>query len=342
VNRSRILGDSWYAREIGAEELEGVARGRLWERLLASGPGRGIALWWWGRRYPVIVCTLAGSGTRTLLALERVLGRRGRHLVLLEFIPVLGRKQRASWGRSSPQRRLAGELYWKYVAVPVLRRCLLGAHSLTRWERDRNAQSLQIDVERFHFIPFFGSGTASDEKLGRGRGVLASGRAACDWETVFSAAAGQHWALTAICSREELPRVQALNKTVGATLLCDVSREEHQAHVEAAAIYLLALREAEVSSGHVRLADAERAGTAVAASLVRGLEDYVEPERDVIAFTPEAPLAARAAVARLLADDSLRQQVASGARDRGRRWTRDLYLQEIARLVEDLLTRVEA
>jgi glycosyltransferase involved in cell wall biosynthesis len=121
--------------------------------------------------------------------------------------------------------------------------------------------------------------------------------------------------------------------------LSEISRDEHARLMREAAVYLLALREAEVSSGHVRLLDATVAGTAVAASAVRGLADYVNPDRTAVVFPPGDAAAARAAINRLLESPPLRRKLAEGAREAARGWTRDDYLRSIHQFVLDASVR---
>jgi hypothetical protein len=120
--------------------------------------------------------------------------------VLFEFIPVMN-ESRGHWlGRDRPRGALV-RLYWRHIAAPVLRRCLVYGQSLTRWEVDRNAAAFGLERDRLCFIPWLASDAAYGANAPHDRiGVLASGRAACDWETVFGAASDAPWPLTVVCS----------------------------------------------------------------------------------------------------------------------------------------------
>jgi hypothetical protein len=329
-----VLGDTWYSREIGAATLEEVVGG--WSRpFLRSRIARGAMLWWIGRKYPVVLTTLARIDTRVLLILERLFGRRGRYLVILEFIPVMsdGRNQ---WSSSSRTPDVVRRLFWGTFVAPVVQRCLLIGQTLASWEVERNATAFGLERERLVFVPWFGSvGIEQHVPPAMGRaGVLASGRAACDWETVFACANGATWPLTVVCSHRDLPRVSALNANQRATVLCEITPEAHARQMRQAAVYLLALREADVSSGQIRVMDAAAAGTPLVASEVRGLLDYVTPGETALTFPAGDGAAARRAVALLYEDAALSRKVAEAAWRRGVAWSREDYLGAIRDLVD--------
>jgi hypothetical protein len=100
-----------------------------------------------------------------------------------------------------------------------------------------------------------------------------------------------------------------------------------------AAVYLLALREADVSSGQIRVMDAATAGTPVVASDVRGLADYVTPGETALTFPAGDAAAARRAVGLLHDDAALGCKLADAAWRRSLAWSRDDYLKAITRLV---------
>jgi len=331
-----VLGDSWYADELGVTTLESVIRERRhWSRALSSRAARGVALWWFGRRYQLIVTSLGADSTRTLLLCEGLFPRRGRHLVLLEFIPVVG-DARNKWAARARGRLLLSSLYWRWLVGPTLRRSLLCAQSLTQWEVERNAAAFRLPLDRFRHIPWFSSFDQTGESDGPARprsGVLVSGRAACDWDTVFAAAEGQDWPLTVVCSRPDFARVSALNRGGRARVLCEISKQEHAALMREASVYLLALHEAEVSSGQVRLLDATVAGTPLVASAVRGLLEYVTDGETALLFPPGDARAAQAALNRAYGDPSLRHSLVAAADKRGRQWSRQEYLEAVRQLV---------
>jgi hypothetical protein len=330
------LGDSWYAKALGIDTLDDVLADHPVWRIAAeqSELARGAALWWFGRRWEVVVAPYRGA--RGLLALERLLPRRQRYLVLLELIPVTTR----SWSSLYARGRLGlllRHIWTRGVLRPAVRQGAIAVHVLSRWERERAATFFGLPATRVHFIPWpridqERPAWASEEERS---GVLASGRAACDWPTVFATAAREPWQLTVVCSRADLPEVETLNAGGRATVLTDIPLEAHRRLMEQAQVYLLCLREADMSSGHIRVMDAVSSGTPVVASLVRGLEDYVRPGVTALTFPPGDAGTARAEVRRALGDPALRSRLRDAAAVHAGGQTRNGYLDAIRTLVKE-------
>jgi Glycosyl transferases group 1 len=329
----QLLGDSWYARELGIPTIEDEPLPGWVARRLGNSFVRGIALWWCGRRYDRVVLSDGGLTFRILMLLERLWPRNLPYLVLLEFRPVplrpwasVGRSQIRLWLRTGYQR---------WVVGPVLRSGLARAHTLSSWEVERNAGAFGVAAERFVFIPF--PLTATGDELpaleGRGRRVLASGRALCDWPLVFAAAERQPWDLEIVCGAAERSLVERLNADGRARVWCDIPLPAHQDLLREVAVYLLPLLEAEVSSGHMRLFDATRGGAPVVAADVRGLADYAWHGETALLFPPGDALAAREAVNRLLDDRELADQLRRSAFACGQQRTRDQYMDRIRTLI---------
>ena len=272
-----VLADGWYAEALGLRTLEDE---RLPRWLPISNPVfRGLVLWWRGHRYQSLVLVGTGLTFKVVMFLERLRPRRRRYLVLLQFIPIperawatLGRRSRIDyWLRLVFQRR---------VIAPVLRRSLVCAHTLSSWEVPRNAGMFNVDPSRFRFVP--STRVLTDNEIppyyDRGRRVLASGRSLCDWPTVFAAAEGQDWDLEIVCTSDDLPLIQRLNRNGVAKVRHDIPLQGHRGMLKEFAVYLLALEEAEISCGQIRVMDAVSGGTPVVASRVRGLTDYLVDE----------------------------------------------------------------
>jgi glycosyltransferase involved in cell wall biosynthesis len=219
----------------------------------------------------------------------------------------------------------------------VLRSALERAHTLSSWEVERNARAFGVAPERFVFIPFplAVSGDELPSLAGRGRRVLSSGRTLCDWPLVFAAAEGQGWDLAVVCAASEQPEVDRLNARGQARVRSEVPVHAHGEMLRETAVYLLPLREAEVSSGHMRLFEATRGGAPVVASDVRGVEDYISSGETALLFPPGDARAARAAVNRLLNDPELAERLRRTAFERSQRRTRDEYLNRIWALIND-------
>src|SRR5439155_5337550 len=163
--------------------------------------------------------------------------------------------------------------------------------------------------------------------------VISSGRALCDWETLFEAAAEADWPLVVVCGKKDASRVGKLNGAGRATVYVDISHEEHQRLVADAAVYVAALYERFVSSGQVRIMEAHRVLTPVVATNVRGLTDYLVPDVSALVVEPGDPGALREAVNRLLADHGLAQMLAKQPVQIFGSRSIDRYISEIQDLV---------
>jgi hypothetical protein len=122
--------------------------------------------------------------------------------------------------------------------------------------------------------------------------------------------------------------------TAGAArVLSDISHDAARALLREATVCVLAMHDAEVSHGHVRLCDAVDAGAAIVASSVRSLDGYVEDGRTAVLVPPGDAGALRAAVDALLADPGRRAALAAAAFERAEAWTWPAYLAAIDALV---------
>jgi glycosyltransferase involved in cell wall biosynthesis len=169
-------------------------------------------------------------------------------------------------------------------------------------------------------------------------GVVSSGHASCDWQTLFEAAEGRVWPLTVIiCGKRDLELVQRLNRAGRARVLCDVSREEHQRYVASATVYVLSLSEKAISSGHIRMMNAISAGTPIVATMIKGLEGYAIPGVTAAVVPRGEPIALRAAIERLLDHPEEREKLRQAAFEHARGYTLDRYYEKIASAANTLL-----
>jgi glycosyltransferase involved in cell wall biosynthesis len=165
--------------------------------------------------------------------------------------------------------------------------------------------------------------------------VLSSGRAACDWATLLSAARSATWPLTIVCSAEDRRGVDALNHDGRAHVLSEISHEEHAALLASAEVYALVLREQRASSGQVRLARAIEAGVPVVATLVQGLEGYVEGGVTALAVPAGDTASLRAAIDRLVDDPAARAELRHTAHLAMRSRSLEAYVEQIRTFVFD-------
>jgi hypothetical protein len=306
--------------------------GRVW-------PVRAMLLWYFARRYKVLVLGLAGGTTKGLFAIERLLGCKRRYMVILHFIPETSLPE-PTLDLSYAIRMLRIWLL-RILVRPVVQRCALGCQQLTDWEVHRNASWFRVPADRMHLIPYplRTEGDVLAPQSGTG-GVMASGRAVCDWPTVFEAARGEDWPLTVVCGKRDLAQVNRLNAAGRATVLTDIPLDAHFDLIAASSVYLLALRRIEVSSGQIRLSDAVRAGTPIVASLTPGIAGYVEDERTALVFSPGDASHAKRQIRRLLDDPGLGSRLSADAFESAERWTRERYRAAIHEMVDVALAEV--
>jgi glycosyltransferase involved in cell wall biosynthesis len=164
--------------------------------------------------------------------------------------------------------------------------------------------------------------------------VFSSGRASCDWPTLFAAARDQGWRLVVVCSRSDLALVQSLDEGVGARILSEISKDEHDRLLAGAAVCVVSLREDHKSSGQVRLGAAIELDVPVVASEVEGLKGYLRHGVNALAFPAGDSVSLRNQVARLLADAEARRALTASARSACEGYDRSAYFRELALRVE--------
>lgn len=338
-----ILGDTWYAAELGEscrpvrEEIRRRCPG--WLEALASRVGavHGLLTFWIGRRFALIVTAPSAPGALTLLWIEALSRPPRPRIVLLELMWP----ERA---RGSGWRRHAYPVYLRTIVAPPLRRVMALGHVLTSWEPERYAGVFEVPVDRFRYVAFPLSFSGSDFPLNHERTtpsstsetrVVSSGRTACDWDTLFQAAEGRSWPLTVICSRRDLPHVRRLNLDGRARVLSEISPEEHQRHLGAASVYALCLKETGMSSGHVRLGNVVQAGAPIVATKTKGLEGYVVDGETALLVGAGDAIALREAIELLLGDADQRERLRRGALAHSARSSFDDYMGKIRRLVDE-------
>jgi hypothetical protein len=288
-----------------------------------SGPLRGLLLFCASVRAPAVVVIRTDPGWRTLLLLRALFGRR-RKLVVLQFIVHPGT------GRA-----------WDAVDRWAVRRALRTGQVLSEWESAECAR--RYGIERFVWVPWAWRRHAAEalDSPARQWRVLCAGRAFCDWETLFDAARGRDWPLAVVCSREDETRVRRLGADC-AEVHSEVPPERFRELLGEASIVVVAMRDAGVSQGHVRLMDANDAGVAVVCSATRSVESYVADDETAALVPPGDAPALRAAVERLLADPEERERLRRAAFERSQRWTGEMYLAAIGALIRGESPRTPA
>jgi len=332
---TRALVPAWYAAQISDPRYvsldEVLARFPTWLRRLAGRARivRGLLIFLGARHVSKVALIGKEPGTVTALALESLLRRGPARVVLLEFLP-----------RPVPRAGLKRAIYrvWeRSVERPAVRRAMAVGQVLTEAERSEYARRYSLPETRFRHVPWALArhGRPPEETAGRS-GVMSSGRADCDWPTLFGAARDANWDLTVVCGRNDLPEVRRLDAGGKAQVLVELSRGEHDSRLREAAVYVICLRDEGPSAGHVRLMAAAGAGTPVIATDARGLQGYAVDGTTAILVPPGDPSALRKAVDDLLAAPERRAGLAEAAFERSRSWTYREYFAAIKRLIEDV------
>lgn len=310
---ARIHGDRalvdvkyWFALGNHVDRLEDRL-GPWHRRIAARSPlARSALTAWLGRRYGLVV---TGRAPRRALPLWTALLAGRRRLVYLNFhMPLPERPAPWFWG----------------VQAPLLRWAVCCVQALSLHDCRLYADQLGLGAERVRYVPYAWrrSRNSVAHRLWRpaGRRVMASGYARCDWDTLFSAAANASWDLVVACGPADLGHVSALNRSVGADVRCDIPREEHTALLREADVYVIPVREDRISTGHVRLRDANEHGVAVVSAGIHAMREYVLDGITGLTYTPHNAKSLRAAVDRLLDDPDFAAQVARAAVDRSAGW----------------------
>jgi hypothetical protein len=216
----------------------------------------------------------------------------------------------------------------------ALRRALRAGHVLTRAEIDLYAERLDLEPDRFVYIPWYRAtaGLTAPEYAVDG-GLLAAGRAFCDWETLLAATRDLPWSLTVVCSAADRSRVLALDPERRVDVRSDIPPDEYRALLRDAALAVFAMREGGVSQGQVRLSEAADAGVPVVVSATASLVDYLEPDGPAVTVPVGNPQALRTAISALMAAPDRRREL----RERGARhasaWTSDCYWRAVEALL---------
>lgn len=336
--RSRIIGDSWYSTAIPGvcDSLDAVLERRCyrWIHNLSQRPGllRSILLFSFGRDYDLMFTALRLKGTWLVILLEAIFGRGRRRLVLLEFTPA---PLKGTWYRRL--RCLHEVLVLRYAVRWSVRK----GQVLTRWERLNYAKRFNLPESRLEYVPWpqrRETDQPPDFDRQRSPVVVSSGRMGCDWSTLFKAALGRPWKLTAICGQPDLELVTSSAQNSGATVLCNVPLDEHQRILRASAVYVLSTFEDFISVGQIRVMNAIRAGIPIVATRVIGIEGYLIDGENALLVAPGDHLAMRHAIERLLAEPETRTRIAKRAFELAQDRTFERYLAELGYLIRNAST----
>jgi glycosyltransferase involved in cell wall biosynthesis len=220
-----------------------------------------------------------------------------------------------------------------------VRRALARAHVLTLSEVETISAHYRLPRERFVYVPW----PLATEPLGELPDlpsdplVLSSGRAYCDWPTLFAAADGAGWRLVVVCGRRDQDLVEQLNRDAGspADVRCEIAREDFAQIMRQATVSVVAMVERRRSQGQVRVGDAAVAGVPIVATATVGLDGYVVDGVSGLLVEPRDPQALREAVDRVLHDRELAERLRQGAWDRAARYGAGEYFAALESFLRD-------
>jgi hypothetical protein len=298
-------------------------------RPLAARPGlfRGLALGWLARRGDRVALIRRQRGSLPAL-LVCALPPARRRIFVLELIR---RPLPRSWWRRALYR-----LWWRAVENPALARGMAAGQVMTEWERDEYARHYGLDPRRIHHVPWAwreGGSEAPAPIREDARAVFSSGRTACDWKTLFEAAAGRGWQLSVICSHRDADEVRARATEVPAVVRVETPWAVHDAALREAAVCAISVSDRGLSAGHVRLMSAVEAGVPVVCTDVPSLDGYIEPGETAVLVPAGDPLALGREVDSLLDDPERRRRLRDAARARADAWTYREYFETIGDLI---------
>jgi glycosyltransferase involved in cell wall biosynthesis len=332
--------DSWYAEAIADGRNEGLRCGVPTERVSSIDKMlcnqfprlsrlahkakliRGLLWFLSTRNARRVVCTFSSDGLLPFLALESIFYRGKPRVFLVEFL-----RPKPVGLKAKLKEALHTGLFSRIFPYTIA-----GIHVMTNWEIDYYSRKYRIPCWMFTYIPFpmmLQPSRLPENHAGSLNMVLASGRAACDWVTLFAAARGMSWRLTIVCSREDRAMVDSLNQDGRATVMSEISADEHDLLLRNASVYALVLRERGASAGQVRLARAIEAGIPVVATRIHGLEGYLEDGITGLAVPTGDEGALRAAINRLLADPQSYRNLRLRAYEAMRTRTLEAYVSQI-------------
>jgi hypothetical protein len=338
----RVLADGWYSW-VATPDAEHPwttfsavldrLPGPLARFVLGHGVLRGLALALVSSRYDVVAMNRYDPGWRSLLLARALLGRR-RKLVVFHFF-------------DHPARRTFAGLLWRTVDRWAVRRTLARAQVLTAVELAAYPGRFGVGAERFALVRFAAriSPRGDPPPTFRANGpVVAAGRAHCDWETLFAAAAGRGWDLQVVCSAEDRERVAELNARhrAGAQISVELGQPETHALLSRAAISVICVSDGLLGRGHIRLAEATDTGAAIVASDVVSLHGYVEPALTAVLVPPGDPAVLRSTVEVLMRHPDRRASLAANAYARAASWTAGDYVAALQALAAAATSATDA
>lgn len=328
---NRVLYDTSVEGEIlgYVDKLEDVCVRRFGKRLasvlLRHRLLRAIAVAILAKGYDVVAPDWYKYGM--LICLFLALAHK-KKIVFIEFIDYY-------LGNKPALVRFVYGIYRKYVLAPCMRRAVLTIHVMTKWERVKVIQSYGLAESAVQWIrwPIGAWGLNVDLPSHYTGGVFSSGRAACDWDTLFAAAQMGKWPLTVVCSRKDMAHVARLNQSVGAQIYSEIPLAEHDRLLASASVCVICLKEVYKSSGQIRLGACIKMGVPTVTSAVKGMDGYLIDGVTSCAVPAGDAEAVCRAVEKLLADRALRDGLVETSRRYVASYTEHDYIAELKKIL---------
>ncbi len=331
----KFIVDSWYAKFL---TYDGCAF-TTWlesQKLLSCvkplitryGIFRGLVLYISARNKDCVVLGCDDKGFWTFLILKALLKPPVKCFVL-EFI------------RRTPFNPIKKFLYpflLQLVIIPVVRNSVNKAQVMTLWEKNYYAVMFGVNNDTFVHIPFpLNYRTEGLSKVIRNKNVIiSSGRVGCDWETLVDAARLlPKYKFIIVHSKKDAVRLRRLNIPSNCKLLCNITQSEHNALLESATCFVMALLETFGSTGHVRLSHAVHYKIPVIITDVMAIREYVIDNETAILVPQRNIIALRDAVDRLMSDEMLQNNIANNSERESLKWTREQYFQRLSKVIEE-------
>lgn len=336
-SEKKILCDFWYAQhlpevcvplETAAESVFGK---KLASILLRRLPTRLFALIWCGRRFPLVAPNWYFFGRTCALLFSF---GRPRRLVFLECIDFNLQRYDALFGR-------VYEVFARHVLGPALQRSASMVQVMSEWERANFVSHYGLTEKQVVCVKwplnFEGSPLTPPVDHDVRTYVSSSGRAACDWKTLFEAARLGSWPLIVVCAKKDLSEINALNHQNRAAIYCDIPLEQHNELLRSAAVSVICLKDEQKSSGQVRLGAANIHHVPAVVTRVRGVSEHLIDGVNGLAVDPRDADELANKINVLWGDINLRRSLSEAAASHASKQTKTEYFAGLAGMLKEAL-----
>lgn len=335
---SKLMVDSCYAEYLDHDgfSFQSWLEQEPWYRRLRpiverSGFIRGILLFLCARKSSGVVVGCDMPGFWVFLMLRAILGTPGGCFIL-EFI------------RRRPTRTIRKLLYpiwFNLVVKPAVKGANCKMQVMTHWEKKHYSDMFGVEKDRFFHIPYPMLRSEVMRKCNSensGGYIMSSGRVACDWDTLISAATNLvEYKFIIVHSKKDMSKIEKCKLAPNIKFFCEISIAEHNRLLEAAACYVITLHETTGSTGQVRLSNAIQLGIPVIATRNSGLEEFVMDGETAIIVPSADPVTLRNEIKQLMENPNRQKSLAEKAFQNHKQWKREDYLEHLSNTVNNEL-----